>query len=245
MLLVKICYNNTGDFMRLDKLLANLKYGSRNDIKKYCKQKLITVNGDVVKNSDINVDPNKDIITFDGKTIFYKESITLAMNKPAGYICSTIDEAYPSLLRLLDEKYARFDFAFAGRLDVDTEGLVVISTDGDIIHKIANPNQDMYKTYYVKTEKVIKNEGKLEAPITLLDGKNNPYTTKGAIISKISDFELLVSISEGKFHQVKRMLEFIDNKVIYLKRIQIGNLKLPSDLELGEFMEIDPNSIFA
>ena len=244
MLLDKICYNNTGDFMRLDKLLANLKYGSRNDIKKYCKQKLILVNGIVVKNADIDVNPTVDKIVLNNTEIFYKENITLMMNKPAGYICSTVDEAYPSLLRLLDEKYARFDFSFAGRLDADTEGLVLMSTDGELIHRITSPNKDMYKTYYVKTQKELTNENLLESPITLLDGKNNPYTTKGAKVSKISDFELFISITEGKFHQVKRMLEYIDNKVIYLKRIQIGNLKLPQDLELGKFIEIDPNVIF-
>lgn len=230
--------------MRLDKLLANLKYGSRNDIKKLCKQKEILVNGIVVKTSDLDVYPNKDIITVCGEEVFYKENITLIMNKPAGYICSTVDELYPSLLRLLDKKYSRFDFSFAGRLDVDTEGLVVMSTDGELIHKITSPNKDMYKTYYVKTEVKLANEKDLESPIKLLDGKGNEYTTKGAKVSKISDFELLLSITEGKFHQVKRMLESIGNKVVYLKRIQIGNLSLPKDLALGEFVEIDPNIIF-
>ena len=230
--------------MRLDKLLANLKYGSRSDIKKMCKNKLITVNGEVIKSSDIDVNPCLDIINVNGEEVYYKESITLIMNKPAGYICSTVDELYPSLLRLLDEKYSRFDFNFAGRLDQDTEGLVVMSTNGDIIHKITSPNKEMYKTYYVKTEKKIVNENLLESPITLLDGKDKEYTTKGAKIAKISDNELYISITEGKFHQVKRMLEYINNKVVYLKRIKIGNLELPSDLKLGKYTEIDSNDIF-
>lgn len=240
----KICYNTIGDFMRLDKFLVNLKYGSRNDIKKFCKNSLIKVNGKVVKDSDLNINPNSDEIIFNEDVVFYKDNLTLIMNKPAGYICSTVDEKYPSLLRLLDQKYSRFDFNFAGRLDWDTEGLVILSTDGELIHKITSPKKDMYKTYYVKTEKFVKNENKLLTPITLLDGNNNEYTTKGAKITKISDYELLISITEGKFHQVKRMLEYIDNKVIYLKRIQIGNLRLPVDLELGKYIEIDPNSIF-
>lgn len=230
--------------MRLDKFLVNLKYGSRNDIKKFCKNSLIKVNGKIVKDSDLNINPNCDEIIIDNDVVFYKENITLIMNKPSGYICSTVDEKYPSLLRLLDEKYSRFDFNFAGRLDWDTEGLVILSTDGALIHKITSPKKDMYKTYYVKTDKKIVNENILEAPITLLDGKDNEYTTKGAKINKLSDFELLVSITEGKFHQVKRMLEYIDNKVIHLKRIQIGNLSLPDDLELGKYIEIDPNDIY-
>ena len=230
--------------MRLDKFLVNLKYGSRNDIKKFCKNSLIKVNGKVIKDSDLNINPNVDEIIIDDEVVFYKENITLIMNKPAGYICSTVDEKYPSLLRLLDEKYSRFDFNFAGRLDWDTECLVIMSTDGALIHKITSPKKDMYKTYYVKTDKKIVNENILEMPITLLDGKDNEYTTKGAKINKLSDYELLLSITEGKFHQVKRMLEHIDNKVIYLKRIQIGNLSLPDDLELGKFIEIDPNDIY-
>ena len=230
--------------MRLDKFLANLMYGSRSDIKKFCKKNMIKVNGVSVKNADTVINPDTDLIEVNGEVVFYKEHITLMMNKPAGYICSTIDEKYPSLLNLLDEKYSRFDFKFAGRLDVDTLGLVILSTDGEVIHKITSPNKDMYKTYYVKTDKKIINENVLETPITLLDGKDNEYTTKGAKINKLSDYELLLSIAEGKFHQVKRMLEYIDNKVIYLKRIQIGNLSLPDDLELGKFIEIDPNDIY-
>lgn len=230
--------------MRLDKLLANLKYGSRNDIKKMCKNKMITVNGVIIKDSDIDVNPNVDNIIINGEEVYYKDSITLIMNKPAGYICSTIDELYPSLLRLLDSKYSRFDFKFAGRLDQDTEGLVIMSTDGEVIHRITSPKKDMYKTYYVKAESKLVNENLLETPIELLDGKDNRYITKGAKIAKISDYELYISITEGKFHQVKRMLEYINNKVVYLKRIKIGNLELPIDLSLGEYKEIDVNDIF-
>ena len=102
----------------------------------------------------------------------------------------------------------------------------------------------MYKVYYVKTKEKIENEKVLETPITLLDGKGDEYTTKGAKIAKISDYELFVSITEGKFHQVKRMLKYINNKVVYLKRIKIGNLELPSELALGEFKEITVDEIF-
>ena len=231
-------------YMRLDKFLANLKYGSRNDIKKYTKMGLIEVNGSLVKKADMVINPDKDIVSFDGKEVFYKENITLIMNKPAGYICSTVDELYPSLLKLLDEKYSRFEFNFAGRLDADTEGLVILSTDGELIHKITSPNKDMYKTYYVETKEKLVNENALELPIKLLDGKDKEYITKGAKIAKISDYELFISITEGKFHQVKRMLNYIDNEVVYLKRIKIGNISLPDELKLGEFQEIDPNTIF-
>ena len=230
--------------MRLDKFLSNMKYGSRNDIKKLCKNNLIKVNGQKIKKADLNIDPNVDIVEVDEETVFYKENITLIINKPRGYICSNVDELYPSLLKILDEKYSRFDFKFAGRLDWDTEGLVIASTDGELIHKITSPKKDMYKTYYVKTALPVVNEELLNKPIILLDGKNNEYTTKDANVEKISDHELYISITEGKFHQVKRMLEYISNEVVYLKRIKIGNLVLPENLKVGEFKEIDPNEIF-
>ena len=230
--------------MRLDKFLANLKYGSRNDIKIMCKKDLVKVNDKLASKSDLNIDPTKDLVYVNEELVYYKESVTLMMNKPSGYICSNVDEAYPSLLNILDSKYRRFDFSFAGRLDVDTEGLIILSTDGNVIHRITSPKQDVSKTYYVKTLKEISNEARLEAPMKLLDGKDEYYITNGAKVVKIGNFELLLTINEGKFHQVKRMLEAIDNKVVYLKRVKIGNLELSDDLEIGMYEEIDPNIIF-
>ena len=230
--------------MRLDKFLVGLKYGSRNDIKKMCKDKNIMVNDKVVTSSDYNINPSLDIVKIKGEEVFYKENITLAINKPSGYICSNVDELYPSLLNLLEEKYKRFDFSFAGRLDQDTLGLVIISTDGELIHNIISPKKDIKKTYYVKTSKKIIDEYRLEEPLRLLDGKGEYYFTSGAKVSKKSDFELYLTINEGKFHQVKRMLEAIDNSVVLLKRISIGNYSLPTDLLEGKYIEIDPNLIF-
>lgn len=230
--------------MRLDKFLVNLKYGSRTEIKSLCKKGLVCVNGLVCKNSDYNLNTQSDVVTINGVEVFYKENITLIMNKPQGYICSHVDEVYPSLLNLLEEKYKRFDFSYAGRLDVDTEGLVILSTDGKLIHEISSPSKNVSKTYYVKTTKELENEKRLEEPLKLLDGQNSEYITSGAEVEKISPTELFLTISEGKFHQVKRMLEAIDNKVAFLKRIRIGNIKLPDDLSVGEYREIDPNKIF-
>lgn len=230
--------------MRLDKFLVNLKYGSRNDIKKLCKDGLVLVNDKIIKNSDYNINLETDIVKVCGMEVFYKEQITLAINKPSGYICSNVDELYPSLLNLLDEKYKRFDFSFAGRLDQDTLGLVIVSTDGQLVHNIISPKKDIKKTYYVKTSKKIVDEKRLEQPLKLLDGNGQYYLTNGSKVSKISDFELYLTINEGKFHQVKRMLETIDNSVVLLKRIKIGNYSLPQYLEEGKAIEIEPNEIF-
>ena len=224
--------------MRLDKLLSNLGYGSRTDIKKLCKGQQVLVNGEYIKQADLHIDPEKDVIKVFGNEVFYRENITLMINKPQGYICSNHDETYPSLLKLLDEKYQRLPFNFAGRLDYDTEGLVIITTDGNLIHRIISPKKEVYKKYYVKVKNKLINENRLEAPLTLIDGKNDTYITKNAKVEKIDDYSLYLSICEGKFHQVKRMLEAIDNEVVFLKRVAIGNLLLPSDLTLGSTIEI-------
>ena len=229
--------------MRLDKLLANLKYGSRSEIKKACKAGCVYVNGVLEKDGQKSINPTKDKIVFSGEEVFYKEKITLAIYKPSGYICSNRDEAYPSLLKLLPKKYQRFDFSFAGRLDYDTLGLVIVSTDGDLVHKIISPNKQIDKTYYLKTKSVIENENKLLQNMTILDGKNEYYITRATKVVKLSPFELEITICEGKFHQVKRMIEKIDNEVVFLKRIRIGKMALPSDLSIGSYLEVEENMI--
>ena len=224
--------------MRLDKMLSNLGFGSRRDIKKMCRSKEVLVNGVAVVNSDMHINPDLDSIIVNGEEVFFKEKITLIMNKPYGYICSNKDEAYPSLLNLLPLNYRRLPLNFAGRLDYDTEGLVIVTTDGDLIHRIISPKKEVYKKYFVKVKTVLNNEFRLTEPMTLLDGKNDTYITKGSKVEKIDDYSLYLSICEGKFHQVKRMIKAIDNEVIYLKRTAIGKLELPNDLALGDFLEV-------
>lgn len=219
-------------------MLSNLGFGSRSDIKKMCRSKEVLVNGVAVVNSDMHINPDLDSIIVNGEEVFFKEKITLIMNKPYGYICSNKDEAYPSLLNLLPLKYRRLPLNFAGRLDYDTEGLVVVTTDGDLIHRIISSKKEVYKKYFVKVKTVLNNEIRLTEPMTLLDGKNDTYITKGSKVEKIDDYSLYLSICEGKFHQIKRMIEAIDNEVIYLKRTAIGKLELPNDLALGDFLEV-------
>lgn len=231
--------------MRIDKLLSSLKYGTRSEIKKYISKKYVTVNGEVIRAADYNVNPECDVIVFAGEQIFYKENITIMLNKPQGYLCSNIDEEYPSVLNLLDEKMLRFDWKFCGRLDVDTEGLVILTTDGNLVHRIISPNHDIMKTYYVKTRLSITNVEVLEQGMDLLDGQNRTYRSKSAKVTMLSNCECMLSISEGKFHQVKRMFEAIGNEVIHLKRVKIGNLVLPAELKVGHYREISENIIFS
>lgn len=223
--------------MRLDKLLSNLKYGSRNEIKEYIKKGLVEVNGVIIKKADIHVDDDT-VIVFDGKEVFHKSYIYLMLNKPKGYICANKDGLHKTVLELIKEPYSRYDLMIVGRLDLDTEGLLLITNDGMFCHEMTSPQRDCYKKYYVKLKNELKDYDILENGVEILDGQNNPYITKEAKIEKISDYECYISIKEGKFHQVKRMFEYINNEVIYLKRIEMGEFSL-NDLKLGEYIELN------
>lgn len=221
--------------MRLDKLLSNLKYGSRNDIKKICKKALIKVNGRIAFDSSINVNED-DVVLFDDEIVFHKEKIILIMNKPKDYVCANTDNIHKTVFDLIKEPYNRYDLNVAGRLDIDTEGLIILTNDGDLLHQIISPKTKVFKKYYVEYDGKMNKE-KLENGVNILDGNNNPFTTDKAIVEEIDSNKAYISITEGKFHQVKRMFESIDCKVTYLKRIEIGNVKL-EDLELGNYKEI-------
>jgi 16S rRNA pseudouridine516 synthase len=223
--------------MRIDKLLSNLKYGSRAEIKKYVRQKRIKVNGTVIKTSDFKVDPIHDVILFDKEIVFYKERIVLMMNKPQGYVSANKDGLHQTVFDLVKEPYHRFDLKVAGRLDIDTEGLLLLTNDGEFIHNIIQPNKDVYKKYYVEVNQPF-DVSRLLNPMEILDGVGNSYIPHTPIVEAISDTTFYLSIHEGKFHQVKRMCEFCGVSVVYLKRVSIGDIVLDEDLSLGEYKEL-------
>ncbi len=221
--------------MRLDKLLSTLHYGSRKEIKDDVKKGYITVNGSVIKQPNYHVNPNRDIIRYKDETIFYNDSIIIMMNKPKGYVSANHDKDHPTVIDLLEEKYQRLDVHVAGRLDIDTEGLLLLTNDGTIIHKLIHAKKDIEKVYEVTTKDPIMNIDDLLKPMTLLDGNNQPYQPK---IPKIIDYQAnhaSIAITEGKFHQVKRMFEAIGHKVIYLKRTRIHTVQLDPNLSIGDY----------
>ncbi len=232
-----MCYNLIGDYMRLDKYLANLKYGTRKDVSKLVRTGVVTVNGEIIKNASMNIN-EVDIVTVFGEKVYFKQIVTIMLNKPGGVVCANRDSMHDTVIDLLEEKYQRFDFGIAGRLDIDTEGLVVLTTDGDLLHKIITPKKNVMKKYYVELRDRLESYEVLETGIEIMDGKNKPFLTKDAIIEKLSDSSCYISISEGKYHQVKRMFHYIGNEVTYLKRISIGNLTLDENLEIGDYKEI-------
>ena len=229
---------------RIDKVLTNLGYGSRSELKKICKNGLVKVNGKVINNPGVQVDVENDEIIFNGEKVTYKEFIYLMLNKPDGYISATFDKRDPIVLDLIDKEDLVFEPFPVGRLDKDTEGLLVLTNDGQLAHRVLSPKKHVPKTYYAKIEGVVT-EDDIKAfakGVTLDDG----YETMPAELvilksDEISEIEL--TIHEGKFHQVKRMFESVDKKVIYLKRLSMGKLQLDKNLALGEYRELTDEEI--
>ena len=229
---------------RIDKILSNLGYGSRSELKKLCKNGLVRVNGKVINNPGVQVDVENDEIIFNGEKVVYKEFIYLMLNKPDGYISATFDKRDPIVLDLIDKEDLVFEPFPVGRLDKDTEGLLVLTNDGQLAHRVLSPKKHVPKTYYAKVEGVVTEEDvkAFAEGVTLDDG----YETMPAELvilksDEISEIEL--TIHEGKFHQVKRMFESVGKKVVYLKRLSMGKLKLDESLALGEYRELTEEEV--
>ena len=227
--------------MRLDRVLSNLNYGSRNDIREACKNSRVKVNGNIILDPSRQVF-EKDEILFDENIVFHKEVFLLMLNKPSGVISANKDNLHKTVVDLIKEPYNRYDLNICGRLDIDTVGLVLITNSGKLMHKIISPNSNIDKTYYVEYSGNI-NKSALESPLELLDGNGEKYTTKGSKVEILGENKCYITISEGKFHQVKRMFETINCKVTYLKRIRIGNITLDDSLNEGEYKEIEIDSL--
>lgn len=230
--------------LRIDKLLANLNFGSRKDVKKILKDGCVTVNDEIVKDGKTHIDPIHDKILVFGEEITYREYIYLMMNKPQGVISATEDVKEKTVIDLLDEKYTIFEPFPVGRLDKDTEGLLLLTNDGQLAHRLLSPKKHVPKTYYAKIKGRVTEDDILsfQNGVTLDDGyKTKPGKLHIIKSGEISEIEL--TITEGKFHQVKRMFEAVQKKVIYLKRISMGSLTLDDRLQLGEYRELTEKEI--
>ena len=233
-----------GKKMRVDKLLSNVGVASRAELKKYCKQGLISVNGKVINNPGVQVDSENDDVRFNGEKIVYREFVYIMLNKPDGYISATFDKYDPIVLDLIDQSYLVFEPFPVGRLDKDTEGLLVLTNDGQLAHRVLSPKKHVPKTYYAKIQGKVTEEDILafEKGVILDDG----YETMPAqlkIIEGGEQSEIELTIHEGKFHQVKRMFESVGKKVVYLKRLSMGKLKLDESLGLGEYRELTEEEV--
>ncbi len=247
--------------MRLDKFLANSGIGTRKEVKEILKNKKVSVNDIFVKDGKIQIDEEKDVVKYENKIVNYKPFVYIMMNKPAGVISATEDNHHKTVIDLLNNNYKTYDIFPVGRLDIDTEGLLLLTNDGVLSHNLLSPKKHVDKKYYVKIARLLSESDikKLENGIKLEEN----FITKNAKIEIIKNkfeknsenFEFIenkktennvkenenlvyITISEGKFHQVKRMFKAVGNEVLYLKRLKMGNLWLDESLELGKYREL-------
>ena len=233
-----------GKKMRVDKLLSNVGVASRAELKKYCKQGLISVNGKVINNPGVQVDSENDDVRFNGEKIVYREFVYIMLNKPDGYISATFDKYDPIVLDLIDQSYLVFEPFPVGRLDKDTEGLLVLTNDGQLAHRVLSPKKHVPKTYYAKIQGKVTEEDILAFEKgVILDDEYETMPSQLKILKSDDMSEIELTIHEGKFHQVKRMFESVGKKVVYLKRLSMGKLKLDESLKLGEYRELTEEEV--
>lgn len=218
--------------MRLDKFLADMGVGTRTQVKEKIRKGQVTVNGFCVKSADYKVDTDLDVVESDGRRIGYVQLEYYMLNKPAGVVSAATDTHYKTVVELIEER-SRKDLYPVGRLDIDTEGLLLITNDGDLTHKLLSPKKHVDKTYYAETDLPIPAEAAAHFAegVVLEDGT----LTMPAKLEILSECSANLTIQEGKFHQVKRMFAAEGVTVTYLKRMTMGPLCLDESLEPGEY----------
>lgn len=225
--------------LRIDKYLADMGIGTRTEIKAYIKKGMITINGRIVKSPSEKADTVEDNVFYNGEEIQYLQYEYFILNKPAGVISASDDKKQITVLDLIEDRQ-RDDLFPVGRLDKDTEGLLLITNDGMLAHNLLSPKKHVDKTYYVETEGCLNEEHismfaegiNVENEFVALPAKLEILSSEGNITKS------LLTINEGKFHQVKRMMSAVNNEVTYLKRLTMGPLTLPDDLNVGEYRRL-------
>lgn len=230
--------------MRLDKILANQGFGSRKDVKKYIKKGKVQIDGKTIKDSSFHVDPKESEIVVNGQLLDYRDYVYIMMNKPKGVISATEDHVETCVTDLLDVFYQPFSLFPVGRLDKDTVGLLLLTNDGELAHRLLSPQKHVEKTYEAHIEGYVTDQDveAFKQGVELDDG----YVTKPAdlIIAEAGDISYVrVVITEGKFHQIKRMFASLGHKVVELERLQMGSLVLDDQLERGDYRELTEEEI--
>lgn len=221
--------------MRLDKFLSELNICTRSESKKILKSGAITVNDVIIKDGSFHINEKKDIVIYNGKELSFEKYVYYMLNKPEGVVSATEDNLSKTVIDLLKDEQ-KTDLFPVGRLDKDTTGLLIITNDGDLGHKLTSPSRHVPKTYLVGIEHALSIEDirKLETGVELI----NDGITKPATVNILDDLTITLTISEGKYHQVKRMLTAVNNKVLSLKRVSIGLLKLDDNLAPGSYRKL-------
>lgn len=222
--------------MRLDKFLVSMEIGSRSQVKDYIKKGFVKVNGQKVKSGDQKIDEENDEIDYNGQKLCYTKYVYYMLHKPAGVVTATQDNHDKTVMDLLEPSVRKKDLFPVGRLDKDTEGLLLITNDGELAHKLLSPKRHVDKTYLAELALPICEQAIMDLEEGVDIGEEKP--TLPAKVEKVSEKSIRLTIHEGKFHQVKRMLKAVENEVVYLKRLTFGSLILEETLDAGKYRSL-------
>lgn len=230
--------------LRLDKFLADTGCGTRSRVKELVKQGRVCVNDSIVKKADIKIDTQKDKVSFDGKVLIYMEFEYYMLNKPAGVVSATVDARDKTVVELIENNKRR-DLFPVGRLDKDTEGLLIITNDGKLSNNLLTPGKHVDKTYYSKVEGNVTEDTVREFREGLDIGDDRlTAPARLTVLSKCNGIsEVEITITEGRYHQIKRMFEALGMKVLYLKRLSMGKLQLDVALKPGEYRRLTEDEL--
>lgn len=227
-----------GRQLRLDKYLGDMDIGSRSEIKTWIRKGRVGVNNALCKRPEEKVDIQSDEITFDGQRIIYEEYLYIMLNKPAGVVSATSDKRDKTVIDIIDS-VKRKDLFPVGRLDKDTEGLLILTNDGDLAHRLLSPKKEVDKVYFARIKGKVTDDDVAAFLSGISIGEDKPcLPAKLNILISDAVSEINLTICEGKYHQVKRMFEAVGKEVIYLKRISVGGLSLDSLLKPGDYRRL-------
>ena len=242
--------------VRIDKLLSSHGFGTRKDVKKLLHSGTVTVDGTTVTTADTQVDPQTQVIKLNGEPLVVQQHIYIMMNKCRDVVCATKDGLHKTVFDLLDSRYKKRlpggELHITGRLDIDTEGLLLLTTDGKLTHRLTSPKTHVPKTYLVELAAPVSEAEKAEYITFFKNGIDVPsenneeaFKAQSALLcwSGNDDKTCTLTIHEGKYHQIKRMFKAAGNEVSFLKRIAIGNLNLDSSLPTGSYRELSENEV--
>ncbi len=229
--------------MRLDRFLSNMGKATRSECSRLAKAGKISVNGVVTKRCDIHIDEKKDTIVFCGAVVSYRKYVYIMLNKPQGYVSATDDDREKTVLDLLPDEERRLGLFPCGRLDKNTLGLVILTNDGDSAHRLLSPKHHASKVYTFECKHPLSRD-----EVALLENGVDigGYVTKPCKIEMSDDTHGQITLIEGKYHQIKRMLEAVDNKITYLERISFGGIELDPMLNRGDwrYLTSDEEKLF-